>query len=253
MSNSTKSKYFHLISLGCAKNTVDSESMGQLLNRAGYQWASNPDDAEILIVNTCGFIKPAREESLDLLKKLASGKRANQKLIAAGCLTQRYGAEVIERVPGIDGILGTRRWMDILNVLQELREDGHPKPVYHLPDAPYVSMEEEGITRVSVQGGSAYLKIADGCRRGCAFCAIPLIKGKRPISRSVDAILRDAVKLQEQGVREIILIAQDTTDYGYDLGMKDGLSQLLESLFATAPDINWIRLLYTFPVILQIA
>jgi len=241
------SKTFHLVSLGCAKNTVDSESMGQLLNHSGYQWTSNPDEADILIVNTCGFIASARMESIEVLNELAANKQEHQVLIAAGCLSQRYGAEVVKQVPRVDGVLGTRRWMDIVDVVNELREGNHPKPLYHLPNTPFVSADERGIPRISVQGSSAYLKIADGCRRGCAFCAIPLIKGNKPVSRPINAILKDARRLQADGIREIILIAQDTTDYGYDLGLKDGLSILLDALVDAVPDIDWIRILYAFP------
>jgi ribosomal protein S12 methylthiotransferase len=167
-------------------------------------------------------------------------------LIAAGCLTQRYGQEVARQVPGIDGILGTRRWMDILEVVESLRKGKHPEPLYHLPEATTVGTDERGVLRVSIQGGSAYIKIADGCRRPCAFCAIPLIKGTA-VSRPVDAILEEAHALQEMGVRELILIAQDSTDYGHDLGMKDGLAQLLEGLVQEVPEVDWIRIMYAYP------
>ena len=237
---------FHLVSLGCAKNTVDSESMAKLMMRAGYQTVLEPQQADILIVNTCGFIGPAKEESYSVLQQLAAGKNPGQLLIAAGCLTQRYGEEVVQRVPGIDGVLGTRRWMDILKVVHKLRASDYPEPVYHLPDDETVGLDEQGVARVALQGSSAYLKIADGCRRPCAFCAIPLIKGTA-VSRPVDAILAEAQELQAAGAREIILIAQDTTDYGHDLGMRDGLAELLDQLAPSVPDVNWIRVLYAYP------
>jgi len=239
-------KSFHLISLGCAKNTVDSSSMAQLLSLAGYRLTERPERAGVLIVNTCGFIGPAKQESLQVLGELAANKRKGQLLIAAGCLTQRYGVEVARQVPGLDGILGTRRWMDIVDVVQELRLSGHPKPLYHLPEAPVVGSDERGAQQVALQGGSAYLKIADGCRRPCAFCAIPLIKGTA-VSRPLEAILDEARFLQSLGVHELNLIAQDTTDYGHDLGMKDGLATLLEQLAQAAPRIDWIRILYAYP------
>ncbi len=250
-------KRFYLVSLGCAKNTVDSESMSQLLSSAGYQAVDKPMQADILIVNTCGFITPAKEESLAVLKELAERKRRGQLLIAAGCLTQRYGLEVARQVPGIDGILGTRRWNEVLELIQRLRSNGHPSPVYHIPEGDKVVMDLPGVQRAAVQGGSAYLKIADGCRRPCAFCAIPLIKGTA-VSRPMDAIIRDALALQDLGVRELILIAQDTTDYGHDLGMRDGLAMLLEKLvsnleashdpMADPPrQVSWIRIMYAFP------
>jgi ribosomal protein S12 methylthiotransferase len=241
-----KTRTFHLVSLGCAKNTVDSQSMAQLLDRTGYQSVGRSDQAEVIIVNTCGFIGPAKEESLNVLGELAKNKGKGQTLIAAGCLTQRYGADVIRQVPGIDGILGTRRWMDIVDVVQRLRNGHHPEPVYHLPDNATVGIDERGVHRVAVQGASAYLKIADGCRRPCAFCAIPLIKGPA-VSRSSEAILEDASSLVEMGVRELILIAQDTTDYGHDLDLKDGLAYLLERLVMEVSGFDWIRIMYAYP------
>ncbi len=239
-------KNFYLLSLGCAKNTVDSDSMAALLRQAGFEITSDPHKAGVLIVNTCGFIGPAREESYHALRKLARKKRPGQLLIAAGCLTGRYGAEVARRVPGVDGILSTRRWMDIVELIQKLRQSPYPEPVYDLPNAATVGKDERGVLRATVQGASAYLKIADGCRRPCAFCAIPLIKGTA-VSRPLETILDEARLLQDRGVREVILIAQDTTDYGHDLGIKDGLAYLLEHLTAAAPEIPWFRIMYAYP------
>lgn len=243
----TIAKSFHLVSLGCAKNTVDSESMAQLLGGAGYSSTTQANDAEVLIVNTCGFIGPAKEESYQVLGQLAAGKAAGQMLIAAGCLTQRYGQEVLQRVPGIDGLLGTRRWMDVLDLIGKLRGRTHPEPLYHLPDgAETVGRDEGAVLRVAAQGPSAYIKIADGCRRPCAFCAIPLIKGSL-VSRPIEAILNEARALQDAGVREINLIAQDSTDYGHDLGQRGGLAALLEQMLEAAPEVDWIRVLYNYP------
>ncbi len=241
-----KNKSFHMISLGCAKNAVDSASMAQILATAGYQSTDEPTKARVLIVNTCGFIGPAKEESFGVLQELAEHKQAGQILIAAGCLTQRYGAEVAHRVHGIDGILGTRRWMDILDVVDALRHGKHPEPLYHLPDVATVGTDERGVLRVGIQGNSAFVKIADGCRRPCAFCAIPLIKGTA-VSRPMDVIVDEVRQLSEIGMREVNLIAQDTTDYGYDLGMKDGLANLLEKLTKTVPEIDWLRIMYAYP------
>ena len=247
-------KTFHLTSLGCAKNSVDSDSMAQLLERDGYKAVGAPQKASILIVNTCGFIGPAREESYSVLRALAEAKHPDQLLIAAGCLTQRYGAEVAHQVPGVDGILGTRRWMDIVEVVRRLRKSHHPstgsgirpEPLYHLPETPTIGTDENGALRASIAGASAYLKIADGCRRPCAFCAIPLIKGTT-VSRPLEKILVEARHLRDLGVRELVLIAQDTTDYGHDLGIQDGLAILLEQLTVTIPDVDWIRIMYSFP------
>jgi ribosomal protein S12 methylthiotransferase len=241
-----KNKSFHMISLGCAKNTVDSASMAQLLAASGYQSTKHASQARVLIVNTCGFIGPAKEESFQVLSDLAAHKRQGQILIAAGCLTQRYGAEVARKVPGVDGILGTRRWMDIVEVVDTLRKGQFPEPLYHLPDAPTVGTDERGVLRAGIQGTSAFVKIADGCRRPCAFCAIPLIKGTA-VSRPMEVVLNEARQLRDMGMREINLIAQDTTDYGYDLGLKDGLAQLLEQMTIAVPEINWLRIMYAYP------
>ncbi len=246
-------KTFHLTSLGCAKNTVDSDSMAQLLERDGYHPVDEPQQASILIVNTCGFIGPAREESYAVLTSLAETKRPDQLLIAAGCLTQRYGAEVARQVPGLDGVLGTRRWMDIVELVRTLRKGQvtggaglRPEPLYHLPEATTVGTDEHEVVRASIAGASAFVKIADGCRRPCAFCAIPLIKGTA-VSRPMEAIVNEARQLHELGVRELILIAQDTTDYGHDFGMKEGLATLLERILESVPEMDWIRIMYAFP------
>ncbi len=237
---------YHLISLGCAKNLVDSESMAELLNQEGLIPTTNPDDAEFLIVNTCGFLQAAREEAIAVLTDLASEKMPWQKLIAAGCMTERHRQDILDSVPGVDGLLGTRRWMDILQVMAKVQEKKQALPYSHFPDVNAVGQDEKGAHRAAIQGGSAYLKIADGCRRACAYCLIPLIKGTL-VSRSIESILEDARTLQDRGIQEIILIAQDITDYGHDLGLKEGLVSLLEALLEAVPNIPWIRLMYTFP------
>lgn len=236
---------FHLVSLGCSKNTVDSESMAGLLRQAGFRMSPSAGEADVLIVNTCGFIAPARDESIGVLRELAAAKRPGQLLIAAGCMTQRYGTAVIDQVPGIDGLLGTRRWMDIVHVVRKLRQEPHPQPLYHLPQGQVHGGDSE-VPRVAVQGPSAYVKIADGCRRPCAFCAIPLIKGTA-VSRSPEALLSEVRMLVRAGVREVILIAQDSTDYGHDLGLKDGLASLLERIALEADGLDWVRVLYAYP------
>ena len=237
---------YHLISLGCPKNLVDSESMAELLNRQGYQAVEAPDSATYLIVNTCGFLKSAREEAIAVLTDLASEKKPGQKIIAAGCMTELHRQELLDNVPGIDGLLGTRRWMDILEVLRGTEEKRSAIPFSHFPQAASVGLDEKDTYRAAIQGGSSYLKIADGCRRACSYCLIPLIKGTL-VSRPVERIVEDAKALQDAGIQEIILIAQDITDYGHDLGLKEGLTGLLETLVKAVPDIPWIRLMYTFP------
>ena len=247
MSKHKKKKLFFMLSLGCSKNTVDSESMGKLLQKAGFNGTADAEDASVLVVNTCGFIEEARQESLGALTELAAAKQPNQLLVAAGCMAQRYGDEMVAWVPGIDGVIGTRRWMDIVPFVRKLRRRKHPQPLYHLPDeALTVGADERGVLRTAVQGRSSYLKIADGCRRPCAFCATPEIKGTL-VSRPPETIVAEAVRLQEAGLQELILIAQDTSDYGRDLDLKNGIVQLLRQITQAAPDIPWIRLMYAYP------
>ena len=241
-----KDNTFFLVSLGCAKNTVDADSMAALLMQDGMIPVEKASQARYLIVNTCGFIAPAREESIAELRELSVGKKAGQYLLATGCLTQRYGKRILDEVNGIDGILGTRNWSSILPMITRIRSRKPVNPdIDILSDIP-VQMDYPEVSRVSIQGASAYLKIADGCRRNCAFCAIPLIKGKN-VSRPKENILKDARSLQAQGIKEINLISQDTTDYASDLGIKDGLANLIDELCASVPEIPWIRLLYAFP------
>lgn len=239
-----KDKSYYLVSLGCAKNTVDSVSMATLLEEAGYIQVDKPNQAGIMIVNTCGFINSARQESILELRGLAARKKQGQILIAAGCMTQRYRELVVDQVPGIDGLIGTRRWMDILELVSDLRQRT-PTPRYHLPEAATVGRDEHNVLRAAIQGSSAYLKIADGCRRPCAFCAIPLIKGTL-VSRPSETIVADAQALEEMDVKELILIAQDTTDYGHDLGLRDGLPTLLDQILQNT-SIPWIRVMYAYP------
>ena len=245
-----QSRSFYLLSLGCPKNLVDSEGIATLLRRAGYAPAPSPEAADLLIVNTCGFIESAREESREILRELARTKQPGQRIIAAGCYSQRCPNELIEAIPSIDGLIGTRRWMDIVDLIEQLEDEVEhrppPNPICHVPDVERMGQDTRGIVRAAIQGGSAYLKIAEGCRRACAFCAIPLIKGPT-VSRPPDAILTDARQLAEYGVQEIILIAQETTDYGQDLGMKDGLAHLLDRLVEEVPEVPWIRLMYAYP------
>jgi ribosomal protein S12 methylthiotransferase len=240
-------KSYYLLSLGCSKNTVDSESMARLLNTSGYTGVDSPERADVLLVNTCGFIGPARDESIRNLRKLVEGKRKNQQLIAAGCLSQLWGPRLAEEVPGLDGVIGTRRWMDIVDFIDTVRGRSKPEPAYHIPaDAVTVGDDERGAMRTAKQGTSAYIKIADGCRRPCAFCTIPAIKGTMK-SRPPQLILDEARKLADGGLRELILIAQDLTDYGSDIGIKDGLATLLKDICTVAPGIDWLRLMYAYP------
>ena len=242
-----KKKSYYLLSLGCAKNTVDSDSIAQLLNASGYRGVESARQADVLIVNTCGFIGPARDESIRHLRELAARKKRDQLLIAAGCLSQLWGPKLAEAVPGLDGVIGTRRWMDIVEFIERVRGRLRPEPMFHLPgEATTVGDDERGALRAAAQGASAYLKIADGCRRPCAFCTIPAIKGTMK-SRPPELIVDEARRLARRGVRELILIAQDLTDYGSDIGLRDGLANLVTEITRAAPELDWVRLMYAYP------
>jgi len=236
---------FYLLSLGCPKNTVDSEGISRLLQQAGYEAITEPESAQLLIVNTCGFIDKAREESFATLKELAERKQPGQFLIAAGCLSQRCGRELVTKVPGLDGVIGTRRWMEITTLVRNLHLKDHPhsKPAVMTGD-PLWGIAEP--MRGALQGASAYLKIADGCSAPCAFCTIPAIKGPAR-SRPLETIVTEAQQLVGRGAKEIILIAQDTTAYGRDRGERDALPTLMEAILTAAPDLQWLRLMYAYP------
>jgi ribosomal protein S12 methylthiotransferase len=232
---------FYLETLGCPKNRVDSEMMAQLLRQAGHRPVDHPRRAELLIVNTCGFIEPAREESYAELLALAEKKRRGQWLIAAGCLAQRYEDEIRQRIPQVDAVLGTQSWPEIVSLIEELADRGGTRVIVR-PDGDLVA----SVARDSVESVTAYVKIADGCSASCAFCAIPLIKGPQR-SKPPEDILREAEELQALGVQELVLIAQNSTAYGRDLGMEDGLPPLLDRLAERVPDVPWLRLLYAYP------
>jgi ribosomal protein S12 methylthiotransferase len=234
-------KRFYLLSLGCPKNTVDSEGVSNLLKDAGWKSVTQPRQADLLIVNTCGFIESAREESYAMLRELAVSKRPGQRLLAIGCLSQRYGSEVQRRVPGVDGCLGTREWANIVSCAEQLM-GAVPTTVIRPHDQVSVVAS---MTRQAA-GASAYVKIADGCSAPCAFCSIPLIKGPQR-SKPRAAILQEARELVSQGVQEIILIAQDTTAYGRDLGQTDALPELIASILESVPQLPWLRLMYAYP------
>jgi len=235
---------YYLLTLGCPKNLVDSEGMAMLLQRDGYRATANPDRADVLIVNTCGFLDAAREESIATLQELAAGKQRHQRLVAAGCLAQRDGDEVVRRVPGVDALLGTRRWMEIVPLAAQLRA-GRRGERYALLGDP--ERDDDGtVLRPSAPSGSAYLKISDGCNAPCAFCSIPSFKGKLH-SRPLPAILDEAARLVQGGAHELIIVAQDSTDYGRDRGEPDSLPQLLSALCRRTPDLRWLRLMYAYP------
>lgn len=234
-----KPNTYYLVSLGCAKNTVDSTTMGNLLNRQGYSFVNDPRKAEFIIVNTCGFIRPAREEAIETINELSGHKTKKQYLIAAGCMAEKFSDEIQSHCKKIDALIGTRKINQIGQVCNNLRSGNAENSFSSIFDM-------DRLNQFALQGNSAYLKIADGCSRKCAFCAIPGIKGDWH-SRPEEEILKDAALLNDRGIKELILIAQDTTAYGIDRGEKDALPALLEKIEKTAPDIPWIRIMYAFP------
>jgi ribosomal protein S12 methylthiotransferase len=243
----TKRPSYYLLTLGCPKNLVDSEGMSELLTDNGYRPIDDPAQADVLMVNTCGFLEAAKAESIEALRELAEDKRPGQSLVAAGCMVQRFGPELVRQVPGLDGLIGTRSWPDIISFLGKLREEGRQEPIFHLPETGDVQVETVALSRTAFgPRASAYLKISDGCSAPCAFCTIPGIKGLGR-SRPKDTILREAQALVEGDVQELILIAQDTTAYGRDRGERGGLPSLIEDILAAAPELSWLRLMYAYP------
>ena len=239
---------YHLITLGCPKNEVDSDGMEMLLQQADIGASADASQADVLIVNTCGFLEAAKEESIGVLQELADGKRRHQMLIAAGCLAQRNGEEVLARVPQVDGLLGTRRWMDVVELVKQVRSGPQQRRLqsYSLLGEPDETFTQ-AVPRPPVAGGSAYLKISDGCNAPCAFCTIPSFKGKLR-SRPIEAVIDEANALVEAGAKELVIVAQDTTDFGRDQGEPDSLPRLLSALCNRTSDaLKWVRLMYAYP------
>ena len=236
---------FNIISLGCPKNLVDAERLVAALEGAGYQMQQDPAQAQIILVNTCGFIEDARQESLQTIAQMARHKQTGKchGLIVTGCLSQRYPQALRKQMPAVDAFLGIGGQDDIVSVCQKILDGPDSRPyVLHDPN----SLVEEAIPRRQLTlGHSAYLKIADGCDNRCAYCAIPIIRGKFR-SRKLEVIEDEAKEMAAQGVREISLIAQDTTTYGRDLYGELKLTELLDRL-CQIDGLRWIRLLYTHP------
>jgi ribosomal protein S12 methylthiotransferase len=228
------------ISLGCPKNLVDSEVMMGLLAREGYELTPRADDAEILVVNTCSFIESAQKESIDTILEMAEHKKfgAAKKLVVAGCLVERFRDQILEQLPEVDAVVGTGEVERIIEAVQ-----GDMKI---LPAQPPSFLYHDFTPRVvTTPKHQAYIKIAEGCDHPCTFCIIPQLRGKFR-SRRFASVIREAENLAATGAREITLIGQDTTSYGEDLGLRDGLAQLLEKL-AEVQDLLWVRFLYAYP------
>lgn len=236
-----------LINLGCAKNQVDSEVMLHKLNEAGFELTSHEEEAEIIIINTCGFIETAKKESIDMIIDLGKLKRKGQckTLIATGCLTQRYQDELLKELPELDGIVGTTEYPRIAEICRSfLNQKGKKKKRSSWLSEPTALYQEEIPDRVLIGAKHwAYVKISEGCDKTCSFCIIPAMRGKMR-SRSISSLVDEVNRLGEKGVREVNLIAQDLTSYGRDLG-KVQLLELLEELVKC--DVDWIRLLYNYP------
>ncbi|HVB34630.1 MAG TPA: 30S ribosomal protein S12 methylthiotransferase RimO [Patescibacteria group bacterium] len=231
------------ISLGCPKNLVDSEVMLGFLRADGYEITSNAEEADVLVVNTCSFIAPAQEESIATILEMAELKKSGRarRLIVAGCLVERYRHEIREQIPEVDAVIGTG---EVENILQAVRGElvtGHAS-TSRLPD--YLYHDQTPRLRATARH-TAYVKINEGCDHPCSFCIIPQLRG-RFRSRRPESVAAEAVSLAGAGVREITLVGQDTTAYGIDLGVSDGLPALLERL-AEVEEISWVRFLYCYP------
>ena len=230
------------VSLGCAKNLVDSEVMIAKLGQAGWELVPEPADAEAVVVNTCAFIDPAKAESTDTILLHAAHKKPGQQLIVAGCLSQRFGEELRALVPEIDGVVGTGAYASIVDVLDEARAGRAPVRLEFQAEP-----EHDFLPRlITTPRATAYLKVAEGCDHPCTFCIIPQLRGAFR-SRSRESLLMEARALAEGGTKELILIAQDTSMYGRDRGARrGGLAELLGDLHAIE-GLEWIRLLYLYP------
>jgi ribosomal protein S12 methylthiotransferase len=233
-----------LINLGCPKNQVDAEVMLGRLREAGYEVTADADEAEVIVVNTCGFIEAAKEESVEAILEAARLKTDGRlkHLVATGCLTQRYGKELAEAIPELDAVVGTGAPQAIGDVLPKVLAP-HAGPLLTIGD-PGGAVDGRGRIRVGPPH-SAYLKIAEGCSKRCAFCVIPHLRGDLA-SRPLESILAEARELAAQGVVELNLISQDTTNYGVDLYGRKSLAKLVHALCAV-DGLRWLRLLYTYP------
>ena len=231
----------HIISLGCPKNQIDSEVMGGLARRAGMTLIDRPDDADTIIINTCSFIRSATEESLEVILTLAEAKkktRSGQKLVVAGCLAQRYGRELTHDIPEADLVIGTS---EVGNIVRHLMSNKRGAVI----TKPDFLMNAAHDRLLPAGSATAYLKISEGCSNHCSYCVIPSLRGEARSRRPQD-ICREAENLVARGIREIILVGQDTAAYGRDLKTRPGLPDLISGLDSISK-LRWIRILYTHP------
>jgi ribosomal protein S12 methylthiotransferase len=232
------------VSLGCPKNLVDSEVMLGTLTRHGYTITQNKEEADVLVVNTCGFIDTAKQESIDTILEMAEMKNSGncRKLVVSGCLAERYRADIRKEIPEIDFVFGPD---ELGRILEAVKLDDGPVPDLSI-DALYTSKEVPTIPRVlTTPSYMAYLKISEGCDHVCTFCAIPGFRGAFR-SRRIADLVAEAGRLADQGVRELVLVSQDTMAYGKDIGMTDGITTLLRQLVRVG-GLKWVRFLYCYP------
>jgi ribosomal protein S12 methylthiotransferase len=231
------------VTLGCAKNVADSERIARVLGAGEHVEVAAASAADVIVVNTCGFIDAAKEESVNTIVELAEGKREGQRLVVAGCLTALHGEELRAEVPQIDAVFGAEDWAGIGRYVATLEPVRLEEPPFDVPEilTPDPFPKGKGSLRTS-----AYLKISDGCNAPCTFCIIPKMKGKLH-STPAEEIVAEARRLAAEGVREIVLVAQDSTDYGRDLGIRDGLPELLERISEAVPEVPWLRIMYAYP------
>jgi ribosomal protein S12 methylthiotransferase len=225
-----KNNKISIVTLGCSKNTVDSERLMRQIELNKFDLTATPDDAGTVIINTCGFIDAAKEESINTILNAVALKKAGKlkKIIVSGCLSERYKEDLMKEIPEVDAFFGTENYGGILN---ELGGD--------------LKRELLGERKISTPSHTAYLKISEGCDHPCSFCAIPLMRGKHK-SKPIEELINETTFLAEKGVKELVVIAQDTTDYGKDLYEKPVISKLLDKL-SDVKGIEWIRLMYAYP------
>lgn len=233
----------HLVSLGCAKNLVDSEMMLGRLVQAGWPHTADPRKADTIIINTCSFIESATNESIDTILEMAKFKNSGicRRLIVTGCLPERFREEIVDSLPEVDFFLGTGAFHEIEKAVKGPAEPSG----CHLPDPHFQDLQDQETPRLLSSPHMAYLKIAEGCSRHCTYCIIPKLRGKQK-SRPLENIVAEARFLISKGIKELILVAQDTTAYGNDLDPPVSLDQVLKSV-ADISDETWVRLLYAHP------
>lgn len=246
---SKTSKKVHFVSLGCPKNLVDSEIMAGSLMRDGYTVVAEAEDADTVVINTCGFIEASKQESIDKILEMTDLKKSGklEKVVVAGCLTQRYKDDLVEGLPEADLFVGSGQFQNIASILKDSKSGSKEKRFFNLP----TYLQEDSSPRVNSQPRHrAYLKISEGCKKRCAFCAIPLIRGNLQ-SRNLSGILSEAKLLVAGGVKELIIVSHDFTDFGWDLRKQNGEAretpdELLRVL-ADESGAEWIRVLYLYP------